>query len=262
MLWVLLTQFVFRMTLGIAVAMFFTSAKQVTSGFFRVHLWVLLGLNTLALLIVFTSPNDFSRENLLFRLVVATVIASYVGSALWLFEQQKAGKWALLIVAGLAFSSLWADSIGTDSGVADITWLMGHAVTSALLIGTTMTAMFLGHWYLNTPTMQLDPLRRLVCSVQIALLARVLFCVVGISSLLLGLDSVGELTASGLTITLLAIRWIGGLLGVGLMAWMTWQTLRIPNTQSATGILYVGVILVFLGELSSQLLSAQTGFLV
>jgi hypothetical protein len=34
----------------------------------------------------------------------------------------------------------------------------------------------------------------------------------------------------------------------------------VPNTQSATGILYAGVILVFLGELMSQLLSMDSTF--
>ena len=41
---------------------------------------------------------------------------------------------------------------------------------------------------------------------------------------------------------------------------MTWKTLAIPNTQSATGILYVGIIAAFLGELTSQLRSAGTVF--
>jgi hypothetical protein len=36
---------------------------------------------------------------------------------------------------------------------------------------------------------------------------------------------------------------------------MTYKTLKIPNTQSATGILYVGVIGTFLGELTSLLLN-------
>jgi hypothetical protein len=40
------------------------------------------------------------------------------------------------------------------------------------------------------------------------------------------------------------------------MGWMAWETLRIPNTQSATGVLYAGVILAFIGELTAQLLSA------
>ena len=41
---------------------------------------------------------------------------------------------------------------------------------------------------------------------------------------------------------------------------MTWYTLKVPNTQSATGILYVAVITTFLGELSGQLLSATSGY--
>jgi hypothetical protein len=58
----------------------------------------------------------------------------------------------------------------------------------------------------------------------------------------------------------LALRWLAGILGVLMMAIMTWQTLKIPNTQSATGILYAGVILAFIGELVSQLLSAQSTY--
>jgi len=57
-----------------------------------------------------------------------------------------------------------------------------------------------------------------------------------------------------------ALRWLAGLIGVGALAVMTWQTLKIPNTQSATGILYVAVIGVFIGELTSQLLSAHASF--
>jgi len=61
-------------------------------------------------------------------------------------------------------------------------------------------------------------------------------------------------------VAFIALRWLAGLIGVGALAVMTWQTLKIPNTQSATGILYVAVIGVFIGELTSQLLSAQASF--
>jgi hypothetical protein len=43
---------------------------------------------------------------------------------------------------------------------------------------------------------------------------------------------------------------------------MAWETARIRSTQSATGILYVVVILSFLGELTSQLLREKTGFVL
>jgi hypothetical protein len=63
-------------------------------------------------------------------------------------------------------------------------------------------------------------------------------------------------TSTWLFITL---RWLAGIVGVLAVVVMTWQTLKIPNTQSATGILYVGVIVTFLGELLALLLAAQAG---
>jgi hypothetical protein len=41
---------------------------------------------------------------------------------------------------------------------------------------------------------------------------------------------------------------------------MTWSTLKIPNTQAATGMLYVAVITTFLGELVGQLLSSGKAY--
>ena len=56
--WQLLIQFVFRLTFGIALAMGVTPSRYVTSGFYRVHLWVLMGLNTLAALAVYSQYSD------------------------------------------------------------------------------------------------------------------------------------------------------------------------------------------------------------
>jgi hypothetical protein len=41
---------------------------------------------------------------------------------------------------------------------------------------------------------------------------------------------------------------------------MARRTLEIPNTQSATGILYVAVLGVFTGELTGLLLSATSAY--
>ena len=48
------------------------------------------------------------------------------------------------------------------------------------------------------------------------------------------------------------LRWLSGLIGALGLSWMTWQTLKIPNTQSATGILYVAVSSTILGELDAD----------
>jgi hypothetical protein len=113
-----------------------------------------------------------------------------------------------------------------------------------------MAAMLLGHWYLNTPTMQLDPLKKLLLLMAAAVVARAVLAGVG-----LGLELAGADLPQGEQLVFVVLRWLAGLLGTFLVVVMSWQVLKIPNTQSATGILYVGVITTFLGELSAQLLA-------
>jgi hypothetical protein len=128
--------------------------------------------------------------------------------------------------------------------------------SSALVLGLTMAAMLLGHWYLNSPGMELAPLRRLLMLAAVAVIGQMLLAAAGL---------VGELYAATQNVSLtwllfIALRWSFGLFGVLVLLWMAWQTLKIPNTQSATGILYVAVIGVFVGELTAALLSAESTF--
>ena len=46
-----------------------------------------------------------------------------------------------------------------------------------------------------------------------------------------------------------------------LATWMTWRTVQIRSTQSATGILYIGMTLVLFGELSAMILSHDAGLI-
>ena len=49
-------------------------------------------------------------------------------------------------------------------------WQLADRVTGGWLLGLVTTAMLLGHWYLNTPTMKLAPLRRLIVLLAAAVL--------------------------------------------------------------------------------------------
>ncbi|MDZ4818520.1 MAG: hypothetical protein SGJ20_06050 [Planctomycetota bacterium] len=237
-----------------------TSPRHVTSGYFRNHLYVLLGLNVLVCLVAF-SGSDYV---LLAPLLVAAV-ASYVGAACWLYEKSLAGIISLVIVAVADLVGAWlqlfapvANVVTTSSQAAPVspiaTLLLAlDPLLAGLLLGSTAAAMFLGHWYLNTPTMELAPLNRLLNWMALAVALRAVACAVGLGLLLYHGDALPNLY-------LLALRWIAGIVGMVGVIWMTKETLKIPNTQSATGILYVGVILTFLGELMSQLLSQQSAF--
>ena len=280
----LLAQFLLRLSFGLATGMAITSSKQVTSGYFRNHLYVTLGLTCLAALLIFsTAPTAFWWA-------VTAAAASYVGAVCWLYEMPSAGKVALVIVAFAALTAAgletvdrrehdpvnWASkyslfSIDTQEmttaearsyrqkvdylldGVA--TAIVISLLASGLLLGITMAAMLLGHWYLNSPTMELKPLYRLLVAMAVA---------VGLRTIVSGWGLWAEVTnlsqVNSQWILFVILRWIFGLVGVAALIWMTWQTLKVPNTQSATGLLYVAVIGTFIGETMALLLSAESLF--
>jgi hypothetical protein len=259
----ILVEFLFRFTFGVAAAMGLTSPKQVTSGFFRVHLWVLLGVQTLAALATYSWPMNAKTPAAAislwqFSLAVSGAIAAYAGAVIWMYERLQPGKAVIWLVAILALLGCTIPLLEAPSERHPLLGLADRFSGGALL-GLVTTAMLLGHWYLNTPTMQIAPLRRLIGLLAAAVLLRMIVCGSGLA---LELTLGGQAQDPNLTTWLLfvALRWFAGLVGVLGLAWLTWQTLKIPNTQSATGILYAAVILAFIGELASQLLSAEATY--
>lgn len=255
-----LVQFIFRATFGVALAMGLTSSRFVTSGFFRVHLWVLMGLNTMAALAIATSRETFDSaaggSTALLSVAIALAIASYFGAVTWLYEAARAGKvlLGLITVGGIAGAVMLVQP-ESDSGGGQSILAAADAISSGAVIGSILTAMFLGHWYLNTPTMDLRPLKKLVIVIALTIAARALVNGFG---LVLHLRASESIAVSFWIFV--ALRWIAGLIVTALLALMTWYSLKIPNTQSATGILYAGVILAFIGELTSQFLSSDAAF--
>ena len=232
-----------------------TSSRWVNSGFFRVHLWVLMGLNTLASLAIITQRESLSRTTssipVVLGIAIGLAVASYVGATLWLYERATAGRAVLFMIMLSALVAAWLvvpqrESANTSGFLLEVADL----VSSGLLLGFTLSAMFLGHWYLNTPTMELLPLKRLVMFMAVAIVGRALINGVG-----LGLQVHGSDVFEGGFWIFVALRWLSGLIGTFLLAVMSWYALKVPNTQSATGILYAGVILAFIGELTSEFLS-------
>jgi hypothetical protein len=222
-----------------------TSPREVTSGYFRVHSYVTLGLLTLATLVAMATES-FSP-----LLPAVGAICSYLASVFWLYEAPRIGRPALVVVAVASLLGAWQTLRipAGGSALANVIWWT-DPLLGGLVLGLTMAAMLLGHWYLNTPTMKLEPLRRLILFTAVAVLARAV-----VAATAAGLQYRTEPLDTAETL-FLVLRWLSGLLGATGLLWMTWQTMKIPNTQSATGILYVAVIATFLGELTAQLLSA------
>ncbi|MGC3968749.1 MAG: hypothetical protein QM775_15680 [Pirellulales bacterium] len=249
----LLVQFVYRLAFGMAAAMAVTSPRQVTSGYFRNNLYVLLGMTVLVALAAFAGVVE---PALLPKWpAVAAAVLSYVGAACWLYEKSRAGIVVLVAIAVLTLiGALYAVPTTFAESAREPFWqaaAYADAVAAGLLLGVTMAAMLLGHWYLNAPGMPMQPLRRLTLWLGAAVLLRTVVSAVG----LWGFWNSGAVLEPAEQI-MLALRWLAGMGGTAVLVVMTWTTLKIPNTQAATGMLYVAVITTFLGELVGQLLSA------
>ena len=238
-----------------------TSARQVTSGFFRVHLWVLLGVQTLVALVLFAAPPQMYPWPWIvssqFWLAVVTAVISYAGAVIWMYERLRLGKAAIWAVAACSLAGMSLPlllRLPTEGA-----WHFAGKISSGWLLGAVTTAMLLGHWYLNTPTMKLEPLRRLIVLLAIAVILRAVVSGAGLA-IELGMHPSAPSASWNRWLLFVSLRWLAGVLGVGLLTGLTWQTLKIPNTQSATGILYAAVTLAMIGELMAQLLSSATHY--
>lgn len=130
-----------------------------------------------------------------------------------------------------------------------------YQLSSALFLGSVIFGMILGHWYLIVPTLPIAPLRKLT---QLMIIAT------GIKAVLLGMviylgasSTVPEIaeTVEGFARLQGLFFWarsLFGLIGPIVICYMTWETVKLNATQSATGLLYVATVLVLIGETLSR----------
>src|SRR6185437_9345458 len=176
----ILTQFIFRLSFGMALAMACTPARVVSSGYYRNNLYVLLGLNVLASV---AARMGFSKEPLPLWPPLTAAILSYLGGVLWLYELPRPGKAALAAISAVAIVGAWmAGAAGqTASPVARaLEWC--DPVGGGLVLGVTMAAMLLGHWHLNAPGMSLNPLKRLVLGMGLVIALRAALAGAGLAA--------------------------------------------------------------------------------
>ncbi len=196
--------------------------------------------------------------------------------------------WFLSLTAcGVYLHSLWGDEFRRRAQAYVIAWMSGVAaltvgaqlfrlgpffsletvlypidfVASALVLGSVTTGMLLGHWYLIDRNLSLDPFLKIfrffvgTLVVQAALLI--------VTSALLGLAGAGASAAQVRQLftehtALLAVRVLLSPVATAALAWMIWKTLQIPQTMAATGLFYIAILSVLVGELMSRFILFRT----
>jgi hypothetical protein len=232
-------QFAMRLVCGMSLMLCVMPRRQVATAYFRIMLLVTMGLSVL---FVLTEPARFWPG-------VIMAAAAFVGSVLWLLERRPAGTAVIGLVALLSlFEMLRLAAPDGPSAVTAQYLLSGaSALASASTLGAALTGMLLGHRYLTAPGMPLAPLIRLNQSLGMSAIFRM---AVSLMALLAGAGALHE----SVYWIWLALRWLAGVLGPMAACVMVHRILRYRNTQAATGVLFVAVILTFIGELTADLL--------
>lgn len=132
---------------------------------------------------------------------------------------------------------------------------------SALLLGTVTVGMLLGHWYLIDTGQSLDPFIRIYKFFVVALVVQTIFLLIslivlynfGVSETVIGLERLWTDHH-----TLFLTRLISGQVAPLILSWMIWRTLMIPHTMAATGLFYIALLSVFVGEILGKQILALT----
>ena len=223
---------------------------KVSSGFFRIQNLVALGLAALSALSI---DDGFRLVNLSpvapRSMCVLLGVLAFVGSVLWTLERRRGATIAAFALAVISMILLLAKFAVAESELPVALTALAE-LTSALLLGGAVTAMLLGHWYLTAPTMSIAPLHRLNASFGATGVMRL---VVSAGILAMGFGHLATKTHA----VWLVLRWLAGILGPLVVCVMVWRILKYRNTQSATGVLFTGVILVFIGEMTAALLQSD-----
>ena len=180
--------------------------------------------------------------------IMAPLTGAVIASILYLFYSFRprrlpriaagvalTGTSALALAAGLAG---YAPMVSVSSVIASFS-------AASLVMGASMTAMLLGHWYLVAPMLSSRPLLRLTSLFILGLVAQ--------GVVLVWLVNTGPESLERFGI----IIWIRAAFGIIIpliMAGFVWYSCRIRAMRTATGILYLAVGCVVMGDISAKVL--------
>ena len=208
-----------------------------------------------------------------------TVVLLSRSSSLW-FDVERTLSIAFLVLLAISMITLlrprWSTPqtrlIGPLVPLIALGWLWSAALVDpspqlfglgaplavlagGLALGSALTGLSLGHWYLVSPSLSVRPLIRLnflcmgaIIAQSLLLVALVLTAPAEQLDLLLGEYSL-----------FFGVRVIFGLLVPLIATVMVWRTARIRSLDSATGLLYIVAALVLAGEIAARTLYFLTG---
>lgn len=250
----LLTQFLLSLSLGTAAFSWIASPKLTGAGFMRLvtgHGAIFLGLMMCLSWALFGTPHTLW--------LALEGVALLVLALQWKMhpDRRTKGMWVLFVFQILFTVILFLTFAGKGPG--QFVFLL----SSALLLGVTHYSMLLGHYYLVVPKLTERPLLVCLKIFWTFLVLKLLFSGFYTWQAWPYLTEGSEL-GDGFIFNWLVIsmRWLWGYGALLVLSYFAWRLCRMRSIQSATGVLYIMVFFVFIGELLSAYLYFKHGLAI
>jgi hypothetical protein len=192
-----------------------------------------------------------------FSIAAAVYLASLWGERTAVRARAYTAALALGVIALAASANL--HRLGPLLSPATVLYPLAF-LTGALALGAVATGMLLGHWYLIDLGLSIVPLRRLF-----RYFVAVLLLHLGVLGLTLVAMAFVPAAGSAAVATLwhehaplLAARITLGPLAALALGAMIHRTLQIPQTMAATGLFYIAILFVMVGEILGRLILFRT----
>jgi hypothetical protein len=239
--------FLVEISMGTAVLLLFFPTRRLGKGFFALH--GLLAFSFLLLSAVI-DPQRGPVSLASVALLAAYTLVSQAGKAgLGRIPLALASAGEIVVLAGLARtldSSRWG-------------WIFAGSVLGGLLFGCVLLTMNLGHWYLVSRSLPLSLLFRAAVGYALACVARAAFLAAA-AGWHENPEAWEALTSLDRDALFFLFRILWGILGPLALSYFIFQTSRMRSNQAATGLLYVALVFVLIGELLAAYLTVLTRF--
>ncbi len=244
--------FLLSMALGLSFFSFLVNTKLTGAGFFRLLQSIIISSVVILFIISFFNSTNFLLQ-LFYSLLIVTIIATYR------FHTDEKSKlmWGLYFIQNILLL------LASFSLYSSETQVFLNFFLSTMLVGITTYAMVLGHYYLVVPKLSEKPLLYAIEILWVALILKM-----GSSSVNLikhyDFFQEGTLLGSGYAFNwmLLLMRVLWGYVALFVMSIFAWKLCRMRSIQSATGVFYVMVFFMIVGELISNFMQSKYGLML
>ncbi len=235
---------------GTAFLLLFFPPKVLGRGFFALHGGLAALFAGLALLV---KPAGLPPAT---AAVATGLLVAYTLQAHWGWASQ--GR--LVLLAGAACAGWCLARVAVVAPLhSGSGWTVVGAAAGGLFFGSVLLIMNLGHWYLVSRALPFQLLARGAALFAGLAIFRTLYLGVSVACHP-GSEGLHTLLSLERDALFFLFRVLWGIVGPLALSYFIWRTAEMKSNQAATGLLYVALVFVLIGELLSSYLTVATGF--